>query len=116
MSSAPPSSPQSAMFAASAYNSPWRAGGVSPLNRRNSFRVQAIMAHAHHDASSPTQDLELRVEGMHCASCVNRIEKAIGGVPGVESASVNLATREARVRFDPARAGVREITQAVENI
>jgi Cu+-exporting ATPase len=36
--------------------------------------------------------LELEVEGMSCASCVARVERALLGVPGVESASVNLAT------------------------
>ncbi len=34
---------------------------------------------------------------MHCAACVGRVEDALRGVPGVASAHVNLATREARV-------------------
>jgi len=38
-----------------------------------------------------------RVEGMTCASCVKRVEKALAGVPGVDSAQVNLATEEATV-------------------
>ena len=37
------------------------------------------------------------VEGMHCAGCVERVEQALSQVPGVIDASVNLATREARV-------------------
>ena len=41
------------------------------------------------------------IEGMHCASCVARIEKGLARLPGVAGASVNLATREARVAFDP---------------
>ncbi|MCX7719425.1 MAG: heavy metal translocating P-type ATPase [Candidatus Sumerlaeaceae bacterium] len=41
------------------------------------------------------------IEGMHCASCVARIEKGLARLPGVAGASVNLATREARVTFDP---------------
>ena len=39
------------------------------------------------------------VEGMTCASCVRRVEKAIAAVPGVESASVNLATERAAVSW-----------------
>lgn len=39
----------------------------------------------------------LPVEGMSCASCVGRVEKALRSVPGVESASVNLATEKAEV-------------------
>lgn len=36
-----------------------------------------------------------RVEGMTCASCVRRVEKALAAVPGVQSVFVNLATEEA---------------------
>ena len=42
--------------------------------------------------------LDLKVEGMTCASCVARVEKALLKVPGVESASVNIATEVATVR------------------
>jgi len=47
-------------------------------------------------------DLSFRVEGMTCASCAGRVEKALKAVPGVESASVNLATEKATVRANPA--------------
>ena len=40
----------------------------------------------------------LDVEGMTCASCVRRVEKALAGVPGVLSATVNLATNQASVK------------------
>ncbi len=42
--------------------------------------------------------LELKVEGMSCASCVARVERALLKVPGVEAASVNLATGTATLR------------------
>ncbi|HLL19158.1 MAG TPA: heavy metal translocating P-type ATPase, partial [Rubrivivax sp.] len=44
-----------------------------------------------------TQRVELKVEGMTCASCVGRVEKALLKVPGVLSASVNLATERASI-------------------
>ncbi|RUM95724.1 copper-translocating P-type ATPase [Pseudaminobacter arsenicus] len=40
------------------------------------------------------------IEGMTCASCVRRVELAIGKVPGVKAAFVNLATESADVTFD----------------
>lgn len=43
------------------------------------------------------QSLQLRIDGMTCASCVSRVEKALRQVPGVLSASVNLATETAEV-------------------
>jgi Cu+-exporting ATPase len=42
---------------------------------------------------------DLVIEGMHCASCVSRVEKALAAVPGVAGARVNLATRRARLRL-----------------
>lgn len=41
---------------------------------------------------------ELAIQGMTCASCVNRVEKALRQVPGVVSAEVNLATERAQIR------------------
>ena len=43
-------------------------------------------------------EVELAIEGMTCASCVGRVERALQRVPGVLEASVNLATERARVR------------------
>jgi len=43
--------------------------------------------------------IDLQIEGMTCASCVVRIEKALAAVPGVSSAVVNLATERAAVTF-----------------
>ena len=47
----------------------------------------------------PRKVMELAVEGMSCASCVTRIEKALNALPGVLEASVNLATQQARVAY-----------------
>ena len=54
-------------------------------------------------SATPTLDFKLPIEGMTCASCVLRVEKALATLPGVESAAVNLATEQATVR---ARDGV----------
>ncbi|MCP5163334.1 MAG: copper-translocating P-type ATPase [Hahellaceae bacterium] len=57
--------------------------------------------HAHHvhapTATQASHHTELAIEGMGCASCVAKIEKALQAVPGVASASVNLAERSATV-------------------
>jgi Cu+-exporting ATPase len=55
----------------------------------------------------------LPVRGMHCAACVGKVEGALRGVPGVEAASVNLATEQATVTFDPGRADVGALQAAV---
>jgi Cu+-exporting ATPase len=56
----------------------------------------------------------LPIEGMTCASCVNRIERFLTRADGVVSASVNLATERATVRVDPNVAGRAELTAAVQ--
>src|SRR5574337_149693 len=48
--------------------------------------------------AAPANRLELQVTDMTCASCVARVEKALKAVPGVEAASVNLATERATVQ------------------
>jgi Cu+-exporting ATPase len=45
----------------------------------------------------PTRTHALRIDGMTCASCVARVEKALARVPGVLAANVNLATETAQV-------------------
>ena len=45
----------------------------------------------------PARNIELAVDGMTCASCVGRVERALQKVPGVSTASVNLATERATV-------------------
>ena len=57
--------------------------------------------------------LTLPVRGMHCAACVGKVERALTDVPGVETASVNLATERATVAFDPARTAVPALQAAV---
>jgi len=57
---------------------------------------------------------DLPVDGIHCAGCVSRVEKALLAVDGVAGVSVNLATGEARMSFDPASVSTSAIRAAVE--
>jgi Cu+-exporting ATPase len=53
------------------------------------------------------------VNGISCASCVSRIEGALGGLPGVLSAGVNLATSVATIEYVPATVTVQELRGAI---
>ena len=64
--------------------------------------------------TSTTVDVSIPVSGMTCASCVNRVEKAIGKVAGVDRVAVNLATERATVSYDPRQTTVADIATAVE--
>jgi Cu+-exporting ATPase len=67
--------------------------------------------------AAPTQPIEIvsfPVEGMTCASCVNRITRFLEKVEGVDGANVNLASESATVRFDPARVSISDLGAAVD--
>src|SRR3954447_11340296 len=65
--------------------------------------------------SSTSSTLDLGVAGMTCASCVNRVERALKKVPGVSDAVVNLATESARVTYAPSEQMEAQIRRAVRN-
>ncbi|MFO7572178.1 MAG: heavy metal translocating P-type ATPase [Gaiellaceae bacterium] len=63
--------------------------------------------------ASPEERVDLALEGMTCAACATRIERKLNKLDGVE-ASVNYATEEAAVRYDPASVRVEDLVGAVE--
>src|SRR5438874_5767992 len=58
----------------------------------------------------------LALEGMTCASCAMRIEKGLKKVPGVKDASVNLATEQATVTYNPGQTSLEQMVQKVETV
>lgn len=60
------------------------------------------------------QSIRLAVTEMTCASCVGRVEKALGKVEGVVSASVNLMTNQATIEYDAKKTNVAALIKAVE--
>src|SRR4030067_1620524 len=59
--------------------------------------------------------ITLPVEGMTCASCIARIEKALSKVDGIEDVNVNFATEKASFGFDPEKADIKKILSVVED-
>ena len=59
--------------------------------------------------------LTLPVEGMTCASCVARVEKAMGKVEGISDLNVNLATEEVTFSLDPEHVDLKEVAKVVED-
>jgi Cu+-exporting ATPase len=58
-------------------------------------------------------EIDLAIEGMTCASCVGRVERALKRLPAVVDAVVNLATERAHVRYIPAMIEPNELIAAV---
>lgn len=62
-----------------------------------------------------TQEAEFGIEGMTCASCVGRVERALQALPGMEAVTVNLATEQATIRFDPTQIQLPAIMHTVQD-
>ncbi len=74
--------------------------GISEAIRKAGFKV-------------PDQSVEIAIEGMTCASCVGRVEKALGALDGVVSALVNLGSERATVAFRPGSLGAADLVAAI---
>ena len=68
-------------------------------------------------AEGKTEDkkrVTIPVEGMTCASCVARVERALKTVPGVSQATVNLASERATVVYDGQATSIEDLFSAVQ--
>ena len=61
------------------------------------------------------ETVQIPVNNMSCAVCAQRVEKALGQVPGVEQAVVNFATEKAQVTYDSERVTVSTLVDAVRS-
>ncbi|ATA59246.1 Copper-transporting P-type ATPase [Geobacillus stearothermophilus] len=64
---------------------------------------------------SEQKHVTLRVTGMTCAACANRIEKVLNKMDGVK-AHVNLATEKATIQYDPSKQTIADIETKIENL
>lgn len=58
---------------------------------------------------------ELKISGMHCATCAVNIEESLSGIGDVTSAKVNFGTEKAQVEFDPAKVTLGTLEKAVKD-
>ncbi len=63
-----------------------------------------------------TEEITLNVGGMTCATCVQTIEGVLKQTPGVISATANLATEKAWVKYNPITTGPKELIKAIEAV
>jgi Cu+-exporting ATPase len=61
-----------------------------------------------------SEKVVLPIQGMTCASCVNKVEKALNSLKGVVQASVNFATERASVEYIPEEVSIRDLKKVVE--
>uniref|UniRef100_A0A8D8UT73 P-type Cu(+) transporter n=2 Tax=Cacopsylla melanoneura TaxID=428564 RepID=A0A8D8UT73_9HEMI len=68
------------------------------------------------EAGSGEGELELKISGMSCASCVNKIETSVKKMPGIKSAMVALTTQRGKFRYDLEVTGPRNVMECIEKL
>ncbi|HEX9320484.1 MAG TPA: heavy metal-associated domain-containing protein [Nitrososphaeraceae archaeon] len=58
----------------------------------------------------------LKIQGMHCAGCVNSIQNFVSELYGINKVEVNLATEKAAIEFDPTKLNLDAIENAIAEI
>ena len=61
-------------------------------------------------------NLTIPVSGMHCASCVGRVEKSLKDIEGTFDVNINLATQQASISYDPDKAGINDFVESVKSV
>ena len=61
------------------------------------------------------KEIKLKIEGMHCAGCSNRLEKILNNVDGVESAKVSLEEKSADIKYNEEEVELNTILQEIED-
>ncbi|HWR28810.1 MAG TPA: heavy metal translocating P-type ATPase [Negativicutes bacterium] len=67
-------------------------------------------------SSNKLNSVTLKISGMTCAVCANRIEKGLSKLSGVDKAVVNFAAEKASVTYDPTQVSLKTIAEKVEDL
>ena len=65
--------------------------------------------------AKPKKKAEIKISGMHCASCALNIEKSLQGMEGVDEAQVNFGTEKATVEYDPEKLQIDQLEEKVQD-
>ena len=62
------------------------------------------------------ENIILKINGMHCTGCSQRLEKALKNTDGIEDASVDFETRKAKISYNSNQISLEEICNTVVDI
>ena len=81
-------------------------------------KMQNAVSNAVYEVNTESSDKEITIPigGMTCAACVQRIERAVRKLDGVTSASVNLATETATIKYIPSAVRISQIKAAITKL
>ena len=61
------------------------------------------------------KEVNLKIEGMHCAGCSTRLEKVLNNLEGVETAKVSLGEKKATIKYNEEETNIENIKEAIED-
>ena len=61
------------------------------------------------------KEINLKIEGMHCAGCSTRLDKVLNNLEGVETAKVSLEEKKATIKYDETKINIENIKEAIED-
>ena len=61
------------------------------------------------------KEVNLKIEGMHCAGCSTRLEKVLNNLEGVETAKVSLEEKKATIKYDETKISLENIKESIED-
>ena len=61
------------------------------------------------------KEINLKIEGMHCAGCSTRLEKVLNNLEGVEKAQVSLEEKKATIQYDETKTTIEGIKETIED-
>lgn len=62
------------------------------------------------------KEINLKINGMKCTGCSQRLENALKNADGIEDASVDLDTREAKIKYNPDEISENDICEVVSDV
>jgi Cu+-exporting ATPase len=89
-----------------------KASIIYDLSQLDSFDLVRAISELSYKAK--TQRVILPVQGMSCASCVNRIRATLRRVPGVVAANINFTTEKAAVEYILGQVTIKDLAKAIE--
>ena len=61
------------------------------------------------------KEIKLKIEGMHCTGCSNRLEKVLNNTDGVEKATVSFEEKQATITYDENQIDIASIKQIIQD-
>lgn len=59
------------------------------------------------------KDIQFNIEGMHCAGCSNRLERVLNNLEGIDSVSVSLENKAAKICYNETKITLKEIKKSI---